>query len=66
MNYKLTSKIDRSELKKQMPDIVRKASCDCDRREWMRSKMISEMMKLLDNFSHQYGLPDEITLTISK
>lgn len=58
--------INREELKKEMPEIIRKASCDCDRREWMRSKMITEMVKALDNYLHIYGLPNEIALTISK
>jgi hypothetical protein len=59
-------KINRQELKNEMPNWVLKSDCDCDRREWIRNKMISEFIKKLDSYSQEVGLPENIMIEMSK
>lgn len=53
-------------LKKDIPQTIIKSPCDCDRRDWLRNKIISEFIKSLDKFLCQNALPDEIEILLKK
>jgi hypothetical protein len=54
--------IDREVLRAEMPEYAKNSTCECDRKEWLRAKMLDEMKKCFDEFCVSDRIPGKVTI----